>query len=122
MLHDDAHLVALLGDNSSSASLTPPSALEALVVEMNGQERLLFVYPRPDWALPASLSPAEGCIVRGLLSGASHSEIARARGTSPRTVANQMASIFRKLHVGSRLELFVLLRRGVGAESPIMGH
>jgi DNA-binding CsgD family transcriptional regulator len=35
----------------------------------------------------------------------SNSEIGRRRGTSGRTVANQMATIFRKLGVSSRAEL-----------------
>jgi DNA-binding NarL/FixJ family response regulator len=45
-----------------------------------------------------------------LIAGASHRAIAHARGTSVRTVANQVASILRKLNVGSRVDLFVALR------------
>lgn len=54
------------------------------------------------------LSRAERAVVMLALDGLSNQEIARARGTSLRTVANQIASIFRKLGVGSRPELFVL--------------
>jgi DNA-binding NarL/FixJ family response regulator len=51
------------------------------------------------------LSGAEQAIVEAVLRGRSNREIAEERGTSVRTVANQMASIFRKLCVGSRSEL-----------------
>lgn len=56
--------------------------------------------------------------------------IARRRGTSPRTVANQIASIFRKHGVGSRAEL-VARRQPIGvvhahevglAASTVAGH
>lgn len=40
-----------------------------------------------------------------LLDGASNAEIAAARGTSRRTVANQIATIFRKLDASSRVDL-----------------
>jgi DNA-binding CsgD family transcriptional regulator len=38
--------------------------------------------------------------------------IARARGTSPHTVANQIRSLFSKLGVGSRAEFVRALTRG----------
>jgi DNA-binding NarL/FixJ family response regulator len=38
--------------------------------------------------------------------GLSNAEIARSRGRSPRTVANQVAKIFEKLGVSSRSELY----------------
>jgi DNA-binding NarL/FixJ family response regulator len=37
--------------------------------------------------------------------GASAAAIAAMRNTSPRTVANQVAATYRKLHVSSRVEL-----------------
>lgn len=53
----------------------------------------------------SSLSPAERDVVAAVVAGRSNAEIAAARGTSPRTVANQVALVFRKLGVGSRSEL-----------------
>lgn len=50
----------------------------------------------------------------GIFAGESNDDIARRRGTSPRTVANQIASIFRKHGVGSRAEL-VARRQPAGA-------
>jgi DNA-binding CsgD family transcriptional regulator len=61
--------------------------------------------------IPEGLTPAERDVVEHILSGASNVDIARVRGTSSRTVANQVASIFRKLGVQSRAELARLCAR-----------
>jgi DNA-binding NarL/FixJ family response regulator len=53
----------------------------------------------------APLTDAEHCIASALLAGKSNAEIARARGTTARTIANQIASLFRKLGVQSRAQL-----------------
>jgi DNA-binding NarL/FixJ family response regulator len=53
----------------------------------------------------ARLTPAERAVATLLLEGASNAEIAHKRNTSVRTVANQVAAIFRKAQVGSRVEL-----------------
>lgn len=55
------------------------------------------------WSAP--LTAAELEVATLLLSGASNEEIARCRGRSVRTIANQIASIYAKLGVGSRAEL-----------------
>ncbi len=63
-------------------------------------------------ALPAAKLPAltgaEREVLDHLLAGKSNAVIARLRRTSVRTVANQVASIFRKLGVSSRSELAAL--------------
>jgi DNA-binding CsgD family transcriptional regulator len=74
-----------------------------------GREFLVVSY-EPN--LPAELAPAEREIARAILAGKPNAEIARERGTSPRTVANQVASIFRRLGVGSRAELVERLTAG----------
>lgn len=51
------------------------------------------------------LTDTERGIVSAILRGESNAAIAQARGTSPRTVANQIARMFKKLGVGSRAEL-----------------
>lgn len=63
--------------------------------------------PSPDGAGPA-LTSAEHEVRAALLRGETNSQIAAARGTSARTVANQVASLMRKLCVGSRAELAAL--------------
>ena len=67
--------------------------------------------PAPLEQQPARLTPAERAVVALLLEGKTNRQICRARKTSVRTVANQVASIFRKLAVGSRAEL---IARGGG--------
>ena len=52
-----------------------------------------------------SLSRCEREVARLARRGMSNAEIALARGTSPRTVANQLACIYRKLKIGSRVGL-----------------
>jgi DNA-binding CsgD family transcriptional regulator len=61
--------------------------------------------------LPPGLSAAEREVVLALLAGRSNLEIARLRGTSAKTVGNQLHAIYRKLGVGSRSELAALLAR-----------
>lgn len=61
--------------------------------------------PRPDSALESTLTAAEFGVVRLVAEGQNHREIARQRGTSVRTIANQLASVFHKLGVSGRSEL-----------------
>jgi DNA-binding NarL/FixJ family response regulator len=58
-------------------------------------------------ALPEPLTAAEQDVMRLVLGGLSNRDIAAARVTSERTVANQISTLFRKLRVGSRAELAV---------------
>jgi DNA-binding CsgD family transcriptional regulator len=58
-----------------------------------------------DESLLERLTPAEREVTLHLLRGATNAEVARRRGTSPNTVANQVQSIFDRLGVGSRVEL-----------------
>lgn len=73
--------------------------------------------PRPDRALRAWLAPAEHAVIHLLIEGRCYAEIAQARHTSIRTVANQVASGFRRLGVSGRAELLCLLSRW-GLEAP----
>jgi DNA-binding CsgD family transcriptional regulator len=56
------------------------------------------------------VTPAEMSVVRDVICGKSNADIAWSRGTSARTVANQLASIYRKLKLTSRQELIALLK------------
>jgi DNA-binding NarL/FixJ family response regulator len=51
------------------------------------------------------LSEAELAVARAAAAGLSNAEIARQRGTSARTVANQLAAVYDKLDVASRAQL-----------------
>lgn len=73
-----------------------------------------FVVTLPELELDHSrqLAPAEFEVCQLLLRGRSHNEIARLRGTRPRTVSNQIASIFQKFNVSGRMTLMTeLIRR-----------
>jgi len=69
------------------------------------QERWLVSYDRPDAALNGALSEAEREVTRLLVEGRTHSQMAEIRRTSPRTIANQLGSAFRKLGVSGRTAL-----------------
>lgn len=60
---------------------------------------------RPDRRLAERLSSAEYSVAQHLVEGQSHAQISRLRGTSVRTVANQLGAAFRKLGVSGRCEL-----------------
>jgi DNA-binding NarL/FixJ family response regulator len=81
-----------------------PEELEAVAFQLGGDEFLLLTFPcqRSDFS---GLTPAEQEIASQLLSGRSYRQVARQRGSTYGTVANQIRSIFRKLQVHSRSEL-----------------
>ncbi|MEO7037133.1 MAG: helix-turn-helix transcriptional regulator [Polyangiaceae bacterium] len=68
-------------------------------------ERWLVSYERPDGVLRATLSDAEREVTRLLVEGRTHTQMARVRKTSPRTIANQLGASFRKLGVSGRTAL-----------------
>ncbi len=81
-----------------------PRDLRASVVQVGGGAYVLLSFARG--ASPADgLTSAERQVALAVLAGYSNAEIARLRGSSPRTIANQLASIYRTLGVRSRAEL-----------------
>lgn len=71
--------------------------------------------PRPDRHLAGNTPAAELDVVRFLFEGCSYAEIAATRRTSQRTVANQLAAVFKRLGVSGRNELMLRL---FGLERP----
>ena len=63
---------------------------------------LVRVEAEPDFSV---LTPSEREVAKLAREGLSNAAIAELRGTSPRTVANQLARIYRKLGCGSRVGL-----------------
>ncbi len=63
--------------------------------------------PSPDGPLESSLPRAELAVIRSLIEGVSYAEIARRRGTSTRTIANQITAVFRRMKVSGRSELLI---------------
>jgi DNA-binding CsgD family transcriptional regulator len=64
--------------------------------------------PNAKTARHTELTGAEADLLARLLQGASNRDIAAARGTSVRTVASQLASLYRKLGVRGRTELLAM--------------
>ena len=86
-------------------------------VGVRGEEILVLRVPHAHgraFAALCALSSAERDVAELAVAGLSNVEIASRRGTSERAVANQLASVFRKLDVDSRRELAVRLQREPG--------
>jgi DNA-binding NarL/FixJ family response regulator len=84
----------------------PPPGLDIDLVEIDGETILILSWPAAK--KPAAESPltsAEQEVLRKIVAGWSNAEIAATRGTSARTVANQVASLLRKFRVTSRHQL-----------------
>lgn len=71
-----------------------------------------------DIDLPATLTDRERDVVRLVAAGASNRDVAAALYVSVRTVEVHLTRVFRKLGVGSRVELAVLVQRGHVREIP----
>ncbi|MFZ5891852.1 MAG: LuxR C-terminal-related transcriptional regulator [Myxococcota bacterium] len=83
--------------------------------QSDGKEYWMVTAERPDRVLPKHLTPAEAEVSRLLVEGNTHQQIAILRSASKRTVANQLASSFRKLGVCGRTELVaMLIRKNLG--------
>jgi DNA-binding NarL/FixJ family response regulator len=82
--------------------------VRATRVEIGAGNYVLLSFPRARDVLDA-LTAAERHVALAVLAGLSNGEVAQMRGSSPRTIANQVATIFRKLAVRSRAELAVLV-------------
>jgi DNA-binding CsgD family transcriptional regulator len=94
-------------------ALREPSGIRALRFHVGSDEfALLSCDLPPKESVPIrGLSPSERSVAELVLQGHSNAEVARARSTSTRTVANQIAAVFRKLEVKSRRELRALVLR-----------
>jgi len=79
---------------------TPP--IESIVL---GDVPMVVIRLRDPDPSVEGLTSAEREVAELLLRGLSNHEIAEARGTSSRTVANQLRALYGKLEVSSRFEL-----------------
>lgn len=84
-------------------NLARKAALRCLETGTNA--RFIVSVPRPERGFRAGLNPAERDIVRLHVEGMSYEEMANSRKTSPRTIANQVGAVYRKLGVSGRLAL-----------------
>jgi DNA-binding CsgD family transcriptional regulator len=101
-------------EREGTRNIAVPRGLEAFRFEAGGEEFVLLTWPSAaPWRenAPTPLTPAEEAVAALAAAGLSNGDIARERSSSPRTVANQLASVFRKLGVASRLELYAYAGR-----------
>jgi DNA-binding CsgD family transcriptional regulator len=86
-----------------------PDDLVAYAFTVEDDEYVVFSFRSSDAPagerLDDALTASERAVVDLVLLGRSNEEVALARGTSPRTVANQLGLVYRKLGVRSRREL-----------------
>jgi DNA-binding CsgD family transcriptional regulator len=85
-----------------AALSSAPPGLRVSRFRVGDEEIAVLTVPVAPLSLPASLSPAEREVACELLRGRSNAQIAAARGTSARTVANQVNAILRKCGADSR--------------------
>jgi DNA-binding CsgD family transcriptional regulator len=122
-MSDRARQNSAVGSESELPEVGRPAGLAAWHLDLgSGQEFALFEFAASDGCSRVTGVTAAERVVLGLAAaGLSNAQIAARRGVSPRTVANQIASAFRKLGVRSRLELEARLARdgraGDGIES-----
>lgn len=83
----------------------PPEDLSCSLLEVGDSVVALLRFSSQRPRELAALTTAEEIVMQGIFDGKSNEAIAQMRGTSPRTIANQIASIFKKHGVSSRREL-----------------
>src|SRR5690242_11994475 len=90
-------------DAGEFQDLEPPSGLRGITFE-DGQNRYMMLrFAIEASEPPPSMTVAEREVLQLVLQGLSNAAIAKKRGTSSRTVANQIVSLFRKFGASSRL-------------------
>jgi DNA-binding CsgD family transcriptional regulator len=90
---------------ADDAIASAPPGLRVSRFRVGDEEIAVLTVPVAPQPLPASLSPAEREVACEMLRGRSNAQIAAARGTSARTVANQVNAILRKCGADSRADL-----------------
>lgn len=107
-------LIQLLGVTSQSSQAIP-DLLRATRFHIGCHEYAVFSVNSVEGPAPVILTASERFVFHGVLAGQTNGEIAASRCRSVRTVANQVAGIFRKLEVHSRAEL--IARHAGGAQA-----
>jgi len=96
-----APILLVMAALASAGHLVGCARLEAQV----GNDGYLVSAEVPGQTFRDRLSASEWHVARLSIEGESHARVAQLRGTSQRTVANQLASVFSKLQVSGRSEL-----------------
>lgn len=85
--------------------LDAPTDLRAITFAGDGGRYLMLSFSVQGGEPAPVLTGAEREVLRAVLEGRTNASIARDRGTAVRTVANQVAALFRKFGASSRLDL-----------------
>jgi DNA-binding CsgD family transcriptional regulator len=97
--------VTMLGRCGSAFSATDADAMRAIVPALALATLAHASVPKRDRRPAPALRPLERDLVDYVSLGFTNAEIARARGTSPRTVRNQLSALYARLGVANRAEL-----------------
>lgn len=98
-----APLLLILAVHAAAGRALVPALSRTLCVD--GEDYELISAPRPEGCLASILTDSELIVAKLLIEGRTYCEISKLRGTSLRTVANQLVSVFKKLRVSGRAEL-----------------
>lgn len=91
-------------------ALRTPEAVEVVNVNRDAQLLVLSNAQNPNRDALVKLTAAEAAVAQSAALGLSNEEIARTRQVAEKTIANQLASIYRKVGVDGRAGLAALLR------------
>lgn len=92
-------------------------ALETAAVRSAGSLRVIEV-PRPEGGMESVFPRASLDVLHRLVEGQCYTDMAEGRGSSVRTIANQVSAVFRRLRVSGRNELVHRLFRSSGMLPP----
>lgn len=90
----------------------PEGAVRVSDFRVGIAEFVVASYPAARASVLANLSESEQSVALLASAGLRNRDIARRRASAERTVANQLAAVFRKLGIASRAELALLLVGG----------
>ncbi len=113
------HPLFMLAAKAGSKPSGKQAATLSFVAQGAEQLRVVSV-PRPDRRLFRVLPPAELAVIRHLVEGLRYDEIAHLRGTSTRTIANQITAVFRRMRASGRNELLSRLFFAEGLERGLL--
>ena len=99
-----AHPLLMLAARAAHAPTLTLARCSTFVTKDDRELRVIAI-PRPDRTLATVLPCAELAVIRSLIEGLSYQDIAKRRGTSTRTIANQITAVFRRLRVSGRNDL-----------------
>lgn len=94
-------------DRDDDCGVPAPEGLELTMVEPG---LALLSFPQPMPSVPGSLSSSEVELALAIYEGESNAAIARRRGIDTKRVSRQVEALYRKLGVGSRVQLVLKLR------------